>query len=133
MGDKKVELWDSLPCAKYNASRYQLAERIFAKFNIVRTDKARRQLNGCDCGIFVMNWLEDIECTSHGSNKFQHASERVRVTLSLLKNPKNKRLKEVRESARRVVDEELDMLAQHGPSIPHHPIARKPMTRSQAK
>ena len=41
----------------------------FAKFNIVRTDKARRQLNGCDCGIFVMNWLEDIECTSHGSNK----------------------------------------------------------------
>ncbi|ONH94452.1 hypothetical protein PRUPE_7G017400, partial [Prunus persica] len=90
MGDKKVELWDSLPGAKYNASRYQLAERImkvldyiykdeivkqfdkgwqFAKFNIVRTDKARRQLNGCDCGIFVMNWLEDIECTSHGSNK----------------------------------------------------------------
>ncbi|VVA39773.1 PREDICTED: POPTR_0047s00210g [Prunus dulcis] len=154
MGDKKVELWDSLPGAKYNASRYQLAERImkvldyiykdeivkhfdkgwqFAKFNIVRTDKARRQLNGCDCGIFVMNWLEDIECTSHGSNKFQHASERVRVALSLLKNPKNKRLKEVRESARRVVDEELDMLAQHGPSIPHHPIARKPMTRSQAK
>ncbi|BBG93640.1 hypothetical protein Prudu_001716 [Prunus dulcis] len=53
----------------------------FAKFNIVRTDKARRQLNGCDCGIFVMNWLEDIECTSHGSNKFQHASERVRVAL----------------------------------------------------
>ncbi|BBH02430.1 Aminotransferase-like, plant mobile domain family protein [Prunus dulcis] len=102
MGDKKVELWDSLPGAKYNASRYQLAERImkvldyiyndeivkyfdkgwqFAKFNIVRTDKARRQLNGCDCGIFVMNWLEDIECTSHGSNKFQHASERVRVAL----------------------------------------------------
>ncbi|BBH02167.1 Aminotransferase-like, plant mobile domain family protein [Prunus dulcis] len=154
MGDKKVELWDSLPGAKYNASRYQLAERImkvldyiyndeivkyfdkgwqFAKFNIVRTDKARRQLNGCDCGIFVMNWLEDIECTSHGSNKFQHASERVRVALSLLKNPKNKRLKEVRESARRVVDEELDKLAEHGPSIPHHPIARKPMTRSQAK
>ncbi|BBG99226.1 hypothetical protein Prudu_008841 [Prunus dulcis] len=94
---EKVELWDSLPGVKYNASRYQLAERImkvldyiyndeivkyfkkgwqFAKFNIVRTDKARRQLNGCDCGIFVMNWLEDIECTSHGSNKFQHASER---------------------------------------------------------
>ncbi|KAI5316799.1 hypothetical protein L3X38_036506 [Prunus dulcis] len=92
MGDKKVELWDSLPGAKYNASRYQLAERIF-----------------------------------------QHASERVRVALSLLKNPKNKRLKEVRESARRVVDEELDKLAEHGPSIPHHPIARKPMTRSQAK
>ncbi|BBN69629.1 hypothetical protein Prudu_1066S000100, partial [Prunus dulcis] len=113
MGDKKVELWDSLPAAKYNASRYQLAERIFAKFNIVRTDKASRQLNGCDCGIFVMNWLEDIKCTSHGSNKFQHASERVRVTLSLLNNPKNTRLKEVRESARRVVDEELDMLAQH--------------------
>ncbi|KAI5338684.1 hypothetical protein L3X38_017956 [Prunus dulcis] len=151
---EKVELWDSLPAAKYNASRYQLAERImkvldyiykdeivkhfdkgwqFAKFNIVRTDKARRQLNGCDCGIFVMNWLEDIECTSRGSNEFQHASERVRVALSLLKNPKNTRLKEVRESARRVVDEELDMLAQHGPSIPHHPIARKPMTRSQAK
>ncbi|BBH02562.1 hypothetical protein Prudu_013173 [Prunus dulcis] len=109
MGDKKVELWDSLPGAKYNASRYQLAERImkvldyiyndeivkyfdkgwqFAKFNIVRTDKARRQLNGCDCGIFIMNWLEDIECTSHGSNKFQHASERVRVALSLLKTQK---------------------------------------------
>ncbi|BBH06973.1 Aminotransferase-like, plant mobile domain family protein [Prunus dulcis] len=65
--------------------------------------------------------------------EFQHASERVRVALSLLKNPKNKRLKEVRESARRVVDEELDKLAEHGPSIPHHPIARKPMTRSQAK
>ncbi|BBN69282.1 Aminotransferase-like, plant mobile domain family protein [Prunus dulcis] len=113
MGDKKVELWDSLPGVKYNASRYQLAERIFAKFNIVRTDKARRQLNDAIV--------------------FQHASERVRVALSLLKNPKNTRLKEVRESARRVVDEELDKLAEHGPSIPHHPIARKPMTSSQAK
>ncbi|KAI5324057.1 hypothetical protein L3X38_033130 [Prunus dulcis] len=41
--------------------------------------------------------------------------------------------KEVTESARRVVDEELDKLAEHGPFIPHHPIARKPMTRSQAK
>ncbi|CAL8091593.1 unnamed protein product [Prunus armeniaca] len=155
IGDKKVEIWDSLPGARYNAGRYQLGERImkvldymykdeivkyfekgwqFAKFNIVRTDKARKQQNGYDCGIFVMNWLEDIECTSHGSNKFQHATERVRVALSLLKNPNNTCLKEVRESARRVVDEELDKLAeQHGPFIPHHPIARKPMTRSQAK
>ncbi|CAL2276805.1 unnamed protein product [Prunus armeniaca] len=39
--------------------------------------------------------------------KFQHASERVRVALSLVKNPKNTRLKKVTESARRVVDEEL--------------------------
>ncbi|CAL2256625.1 unnamed protein product [Prunus armeniaca] len=67
-------------------------------------------------------------------SRFQHATERVRVALSLLKNPNNTCLKEVRESARRVVDEELDKLAeQHGPFIPHHPIARKPMTRSQAK
>ncbi|CAL8174363.1 unnamed protein product [Prunus armeniaca] len=58
----------------------------FAKFNIVRTDKARRQLNGWDYGIFVMNWLEDIQCTSHGSNK------------------------EVTDSARRVVDKELNTL-----------------------
>ncbi|KAI5344089.1 hypothetical protein L3X38_011966 [Prunus dulcis] len=119
--------FSSLPGAKYNASRYQLAERImkvldyiyndeivkyfdkgwqFAKFNIVRTDKARRQLNGCDCG---------SRCTI------------------VAEEPKNKRLKEVRESARRVVDEELDKLGEHGPSIPHHPIARKPMTLSQAK
>ncbi|XP_034219169.1 uncharacterized protein LOC117630574 [Prunus dulcis] len=153
--DKKVEIWDSLPGPKYNAGRYQQAERImkvldhiyneeivnyfekgwqFAKFNIVRTDKARRQVNGCDCGVFVMNWLQDIECRSHGSNKFQHASERVRIALSLLKNPRNRRLKEVRESARRVVDEQLDKLVeQKDPFIPHHPIARKPITRSQAK
>ncbi|CAL8175660.1 unnamed protein product [Prunus armeniaca] len=151
---EKVEIWDSLPGSQYNAGRYQLAEKImkaldyiyndeivkyfqkgwqFAKFNIVRSDKARRQLNGCDCGIYVMNLLEDIECKSHGSNKFQHASERVRIALSLLKNPKNTRLKEVRESARRVVDEELDKFAELGPFIPHHPIARKPMIRSQAK
>ncbi|CAL8168033.1 unnamed protein product [Prunus armeniaca] len=133
---KKVEIWDSLLGSQYNAGRYQLVEKIgwqFAKFNIVRSDKARRQLNGCDCGIFVMNWLEDIECKSHGSNKFQHASEQVRIALSLLKNPKNTRLKEVREFARRVVDEELDKFAELCPFIPHHPIARKKMIRSQAK
>ncbi|CAL2256102.1 unnamed protein product [Prunus armeniaca] len=149
---QKVEIWDSLLGARYNAGHYQLGERImkvldymykdeivkyfekgwqFAKFNIVRTDKARKQQNGYNCGIFVMNWLEDIQCTSHGSNKFQHATKRVRVALSLLKNPNNTCLKEVRESTRRVVDEELDKLdEQHGPFIPHHPIARKPMTRS---
>ncbi|CAL9018524.1 unnamed protein product [Prunus brigantina] len=80
----------------------------FTKFNIVQTDKARKQLNGWDCGIFIMNWLEDIQCTSHGSNKvsrhiyrfiFQHASERVCVALSLVKNPNNTGLKEVTESA----------------------------------
>ncbi|CAL9018345.1 unnamed protein product [Prunus brigantina] len=76
-----------------------------AKFNIVRSDKARKQPKGWDCGIFLLNWLEDIECTSHGSNK----------------------------SARRVVNEELNKLAQHGPFIPYHPIAKKPMTRSQTK
>ncbi|BBG96900.1 hypothetical protein Prudu_005855 [Prunus dulcis] len=47
--------------------------------------------------------------------------------------PKNTHLKEVREFVQRVVDEQLDKLAEHGPFIPHHPIARKPITRSQAK
>ncbi|CAL2277055.1 unnamed protein product [Prunus armeniaca] len=75
----------------------------FAKFNIVRSDKAHKKPNGWDYGIFVLNWVEDIECTSHSSNKF------------------------------RVVDEELNNLAQHGPFIPHHPITKKPMTRSQTK
>ncbi|BBH02557.1 hypothetical protein Prudu_013165 [Prunus dulcis] len=160
MGDKKVELWDSLPGAKHNASRYQLAERImkvldyiyndeivkhfdkgwqFAKFNIVRTDKARRQLNGCDCGIFVMNWLEDIEYTSHGSNKVSRHIFRFILLSSIFnmqasgshctivaEEPKNKRLKEVRESLERVVDEELDMLAQHG-----HPSLIIPLQGSQ--
>ncbi|BBN68445.1 UB-like protease 1A [Prunus dulcis] len=42
--------------------------------------------------------------------------------------PKNTHLKEVREFVQRVVDEQLDKLAEHGPFIPH-----KPITRSQAK
>ncbi|CAL9021664.1 unnamed protein product [Prunus brigantina] len=128
---EKVEIWDSLSGSQYNAGRYQLAEKImkaldyiyndeivkyfqkgwqFAKFNIVRSDKARRQLNGCDCGIFVMNWLENIECKSHGSNKVSRHIHRFIL-----------------------VDKELDKFTELGPFILHHPIARKPMTRSQAK
>ncbi|BBH09748.1 UB-like protease 1A [Prunus dulcis] len=70
----------------------------FAKFNIVRTDKARRQLNGCDCGIFVMNWLEDIECTSHVST-CKRAGSRCTIVAEEPKKQASKGSKGVRSKS----------------------------------
>ncbi|KAK4253624.1 hypothetical protein QN277_010273 [Acacia crassicarpa] len=102
--NKVVEIWDSCPPFVAEADRDETTTKLliameklfekvtFTEFHRKMADDIRLQLNGFDCGVFVINYMlqSDNYVKRDSSFKFDSQKERENLALKLLNNDLNK-------------------------------------------
>ncbi|KAI9104261.1 hypothetical protein K1719_023097 [Acacia pycnantha] len=112
--NKDIELWDSLPntseaeieetTTKLLIAMEKLFEKVtFTEFHLKMADDILLQPNGFDCGVFVINYMQqsDNYVKRDSSFQFDSKNEREDLALKLLNNDLNQEKQNLYDKARR--------------------------------
>ncbi|KAI9078130.1 hypothetical protein K1719_039898 [Acacia pycnantha] len=112
--NKEIEIWDSLPntteaeksetTEKLLTAMEKLFEKVaFTEFRRKMADDILSQPNGFDCGVFVINYMQQSDNYVKRDSSFQFDSQKERedLALKLLNNDLNKEKKNLYDKARR--------------------------------
>ncbi|KAK4253631.1 hypothetical protein QN277_010279 [Acacia crassicarpa] len=117
LNKKVVEIWDSLPTFVAETDRDETTKKLFFAIEILfkqkkgafsdyQTEMAnniRSQDNGFDCGVFVINYMQQSDNYVKRDSSFQFNSQKERedLALKLLNNDLNKEKQNLYDKARR--------------------------------
>ncbi|KAI9078140.1 hypothetical protein K1719_039908 [Acacia pycnantha] len=112
--NKEIEVWDSLPntseakieeaTKKLLIAMEKLFEKVtFTEFHSKKADDILLQPNGFDCGVFVINYMQQSDNYVKRDSSFQFDSQKERedLALKLLNNDMNKEKQNLYDKARR--------------------------------
>ncbi|KAI9104172.1 hypothetical protein K1719_023008 [Acacia pycnantha] len=111
---KEIEIWDSLPdtfeteieetTKKLLIAMEKLFKKVtFTEFHLKKANDIRLQPNGYDCGVFVINYMQQSDNyvkRDDSSIEFDSQKEREDLALKLLNNDLNKEKKNLHDKAR---------------------------------
>ncbi|KAI9104200.1 hypothetical protein K1719_023036 [Acacia pycnantha] len=117
LNKKVVEIWDSLPTSVAKTDRDETTKKLFFAMEILFKQKKgafsdyhkemandiRSQDNGFDCGVFVINYMQQSDNYVKRDSSFQFDSQKERedLALKLLNNDLNKEKQNLYDKARR--------------------------------